>query len=110
MVAVVFADRLTYLPSFKQNTGIAAPNRLEGALDMTPPLMYYSVAWVWLEYLTRGLKAAEDTMSKCLILVQSNTMPIISDDASGLYLNGSGTGRTMAGEHVKLQSVSIWSV
>lgn len=89
------------------STGIAAPNRLEGGLDMTPPFMYYSVAWVWLEYLTRGLEAAEDVMSKCLGLVQPKTMPIMAGKASGLYPDGSGTGGTMAGEEVQVKSVSI---
>lgn len=76
---------------------------------MTPPFMYYSVAWVWLEYLTRGLEAAEDTMSKCLALVQPNATPT-SDEASGLDVDGSGTGRTTAGEHVEVQSASFCSV
>lgn len=33
---------------------------------MTPPLMYYSAAWVWLEYLTRGPAQAEQAMSDSL--------------------------------------------
>lgn len=73
---------------------------------MTPPFMYYSVAWVWLEYLTRGLEAAEDAMSKCLGLVQPKKMPITAGEANGLYAGGSGTfrpGGTMAGEHVMLK-------
>lgn len=84
----------------KTTAGIAAPNHLEGALDMTPPFMYYSVAWVWLEYLTSGLEAAEEAMSKCLGLVELNTVPIIAGEASDLHVGGSGTGGTSAGEHV----------
>lgn len=33
---------------------------------MTPPLMYYSACWVWLEYLTRGPEQAEQAMSDSL--------------------------------------------
>lgn len=33
---------------------------------MTPPLMYYSACWVWLEYLTRGPEQAEQAMSESL--------------------------------------------
>ncbi|CAM9862345.1 unnamed protein product, partial [Scytosiphon promiscuus] len=63
--------------------GVAMPDQPEGALDMTPPFMYYSVAWVWLEYLSRGLEAAEEAMSTCLDLVQSKTMPAVDGGASG---------------------------
>lgn len=42
---------------------------------MTPPFMYYSVAWAWLEYLTRGQDEAEDTMTECLRLAQATTTP-----------------------------------
>lgn len=62
-------------PLTRRDTGIAVPDQPEGALDMTPPFMYYSVAWVWLEYLSRGLEAAEETMSTCLDLVQPKMTP-----------------------------------
>lgn len=35
---------------------------------MTPPLMYYSAAWAWLEYLAGGPADAEAAMATCLEL------------------------------------------
>ncbi|CAM9193049.1 unnamed protein product, partial [Hapterophycus canaliculatus] len=61
--------------------GIAVPDQFGGALDMTPPFMYYSVAWVWLEYLSRGIEAAEEAMSTCLDLIQPKTMPAVRGGA-----------------------------
>lgn len=69
---------------------------------MTPPIMYYSVAWVWLEYLTKGLDAAEDAMSKCLEMIQPQSTTTAGDGA-GLPPDGSGSfgsGRTLPGERV----------
>lgn len=44
---------------------------LQGGLDMTPSaFMYHSVAWVWLEYLTRGSVEAEHAMAECLAMVK----------------------------------------
>lgn len=68
---------------------------------MTPPFMYYSVAWVWLEYLARGLDAAEDTMSKCLDLIQPQKSSTIAWEGAGLRPDGSGrfgSGGTLVGE------------
>ena len=68
---------------------------------MTPPFMYYSVAWVWLEYLARGLDAAEDAMSKCLDLIQPKKSSATAEEGAGLLPGGSGrfsTRRTFAGE------------
>eukprot|EP00903_Cladosiphon_okamuranus_P019261 g17707.t2 len=79
--------------------GHSSPSRPEGALDMTPPFMYYSVAWVWLEYLTRGLFAAEDAMSKCLDLIQPQSSTI-GGEGAGLLPEYSGricSGGTLAG-------------
>lgn len=42
-----------------------------GALDMTHPLMYYSAAWAWLEYMTRGPAGAEHVMKITLELVHN---------------------------------------
>ncbi|CAN0534939.1 unnamed protein product, partial [Ectocarpus sp. 12 AP-2014] len=55
----------------------------DGVLDMTPPFMYHAIAWVWMEFLSVGLDAAEDAMSKCLELAQPSTTPTGSDEASG---------------------------
>lgn len=41
-----------------------------GALDLTPPVLYFSAAWAWLEYLTRGPDRAEEAMAESLRLVQ----------------------------------------
>lgn len=68
---------------------------------MTPPIMYYSVAWVWLEYLTKGLDAAEDAMSKCLEMIQPQRSTTTAGDGAGLPPDGSGSfgsGRTLPGE------------
>ncbi|CAM9382705.1 unnamed protein product, partial [Ectocarpus fasciculatus] len=56
----------------------------DGALDMTPPFMYHAIAWVWMEFLSVGLDAAEDAMSKCLELAQPSTPPTGSGEASGV--------------------------
>lgn len=72
---------------------------------MTPPFMYYSIAWVWLEYLTRGLNAAEDAMSKCLDLIQPQKIPTIAGEGADLLPDGSGSfgnGGTLAGERIVL--------
>lgn len=68
---------------------------------MTPPFVYYSVAWVWLEYLTRGLDAAENSMSKCLDLIQPQKSTTIAEEGAGLPPYGScsfGSGGTLPGE------------
>ncbi len=70
---------------------------------MTPPFMYYSVAWVWLEYLTRGVHAAEGAMSKCLGLVQPKTTPTTAGEANDLFPERSGSfglRGTLAGKYV----------
>lgn len=88
----------------ERKTGHAAPAGPEGALDMTPPFMYYSVAWVWLEYLTRGLDAAEDAMSKCLDLIHPQKDPTIAGEGADLLPDDRGSfgGRTSAGERILL--------
>ncbi|CAM9600600.1 unnamed protein product, partial [Choristocarpus tenellus] len=48
---------------------------LMGALDATPPLMYYAAAWAWLELLTRGPRHAEDAMMKALVLANKAFWP-----------------------------------
>lgn len=78
-------------------TGHALPTLPEGALDMTPPFMYHSVAWVWLEYLTRGLDAAEDAMSTCLNLIQPQKIPTSAGVCADLP-----DGGTLAGERMVL--------
>lgn len=64
-------------------TGVDTPNRPEGAFDMTPSFMYYSVAWVWLEFLTRGQEAAEKAMAKCLDLAQIVAVPTDANESAG---------------------------
>lgn len=63
--------------------GVDTSDRLEGALDMTPSFMYYSVAWVWLEFLTIGQEAADEAMAKCLGLAQSVPMPTDAGGTAG---------------------------
>lgn len=78
-------------------------DRPEGALDMTPPLMYYSVAWVWLEYLTRGQDEAEKAMTKCLALAKSTTKQTgacSTGDVSATANDNVSLGGTLAGEFV----------
>lgn len=43
------------------------------ALDKTSSLMYYSAAWAWLEYLTRGAEAAGEVMQYSLELTNALT-------------------------------------
>lgn len=92
-------------PALEWKTGHAVPTQPEGALDMTPPFMYYSVAWVWLEYLTRGLDAAEDAMTKCMGLIHPQKVPTIAGEDADLLHDGSGNfgiGGTLTGERVVL--------
>lgn len=80
---------------------------------MTPAFMYYSVAWVWLEYLTRGLGAAEDAMSKCLDLIQPQKSSTISGEGAGSVPDGRGgfgKGGTSAGERSCCKSTMGFSV
>lgn len=43
---------------------------LQGGLDLTPSaFVYHCIAWVWLEYLTRGPDKAEHAMAECLTMV-----------------------------------------
>ena len=69
---------------------------------MTPSFMYYSVAWVWLEFLTRGREAAEKAMAKCLGLAQivtARTDAGETDAASGVR-GDVRLGGTLKGKHV----------
>ncbi|CAM9923452.1 unnamed protein product, partial [Ectocarpus sp. 13 AM-2016] len=70
----------------------------DGALDMTPPFMYHAIAWVWMEFLSVGLDAAEDAMSKCLELAQPSTTPTGSDEASGVPAESSSSSNFGIGE------------
>eukprot|EP00752_Nemacystus_decipiens_P004418 g4034.t1 len=84
----MMADRVAQTAREEFQEGHAVPPHPEGALDMTPPFMYYSVAWVWLEYLTRGLHAAEDAMSTCLDLIQPQKSTTIAGEGAGLPADG----------------------
>lgn len=85
----------------------------DGALDMTPPFMYHAIAWVWMEFLSVGLDAAEDAMSKCLELAQRSTTPTGSGEASGVPAESSssssnfGIGGTSTGESITSSETSI---
>lgn len=69
---------------------------------MTPSFMYYSVAWVWLEFLTRGQEAAEKAMAKCLDLAQSVTIPTDAGETAGASVIAGGVrlGGTLQGKPV----------
>ncbi|CAM9346697.1 unnamed protein product [Ectocarpus sp. 4 AP-2014] len=69
----------------------------DGALDMTPPFMYHAIAWVWMEFLSVGLDAAEDAMSKCLELAQPSTTPTGSGEASGVPAESSSSSSSNFG-------------
>lgn len=76
---------------------------------MTPPFMYYSVAWVWLEYLTSGLDAAEYAMSKCLDLIRE--VPTTAGKAADLLPGDGGSfgsGGTLAGERIVLYEQNVY--
>lgn len=70
---------------------------------MTPPLLYYAVAWVWLEYLTRGQNEAEKAMTKCLTLANSTTKQTGACSTDGFSATANenvSLGGTLAGEAV----------
>lgn len=69
---------------------------------MTPSFMYYSVAWVWLEFLTRGQEAAEKAMAKCLVLARRETGPTDAGDTAGASGVGDNVhlGGTLKGKPV----------
>lgn len=72
---------------------------------MTPSLMYYSVAWAWLEYLTRGRDEAENAMATCLSMARGATTEAIGGATTGLSADGVGSirlGGTLAGEMLQL--------
>lgn len=62
----------------------------QGGLDMTPSaFMYHSIAWVWLEYLTRGPDKAEHAMAECLTMVKLKSRKSGNNDS---HLRGSMRG------------------
>lgn len=68
---------------------------------MTPPFMYHAVAWVWLEYLTRGQDKAEAAMAECLRLARSAGVPLhvgANDELSSETNREEHIGRTLMGE------------
>lgn len=76
-------------------------NRSEGALDMTPSFMYYSVARVWLEHLIGGQDEAEKVMRECLDLAQGTMMPTETSRTGGISAQHGRNlrlGETIAGE------------
>lgn len=64
------------------------------ALDKTSSLMYYSAAWAWLEYLTRGAEAAGEVMQSSLELTNALTKKMES--------SGDSTGSNIATATSKL--------
>lgn len=86
----------------QSGTGVDTSNRPEGAFDMTPSFMYYSVAWVWLEFLTRGQEAAQKAMAKCLDLAQIVSVPTDAGGTDGASdVSGDvGLGGTLKGKRV----------
>lgn len=69
---------------------------------MTPSFMYYSVAWVWLEFLTRGQEAAEKAMANCLDLARSVTVSTDAGETAGASVVGGDVrlGGTLKGKPV----------
>lgn len=60
---------------------------------MTPPLMYYSAAWVWLEYLTRGPAQAEQAMSDSLKAADHSFEQMQARASGGLSAGGDESAR-----------------
>ena len=52
--------------------------------------MYHSVAWVWMEYLSRGPDEAEHAMAECLAMVKAKMNATqTNDSADGDHSPGS---------------------
>lgn len=85
-------------------TNGGASRRPGEELDMTLPLMYYSAAWVWLEYLTRGPACAEQAMSDSLNFAKQSFRHMGDGPANGASADhnaNSRLGGTSAGELVE---------